>query len=166
MRRQPRRACPTSIRFTPGSVWHSEFRSALRSTRCPPGVPLVSGLTATVTIRNGQDGEGRTLFQKVRVDVERSYAGLFGGDPRPGAFLTRHESRCQRERPGSTPAAIATGHSNSTCVQSVSHQAQASRAPSRDFGSERVQFRSRRLWKPNGLGSACCRGACVLFFAS
>jgi multidrug resistance efflux pump len=54
--------------------------------KLPPGVPLVSGLTATVTIRNGQDGESRTLFQKVRFDVERSYAGLFGGDPRPGCI--------------------------------------------------------------------------------
>jgi multidrug resistance efflux pump len=54
--------------------------------KVPPGVPLVSGLTATVTIRNGPDGEGRTLFQKMRVEVERGYTGLFGGDPRPGCI--------------------------------------------------------------------------------
>jgi len=49
-------------------------------------VPLVSGLTATVTIRDGKDGESKTLFQRVRADVERSLAGLFGGDPRPGCI--------------------------------------------------------------------------------
>src|SRR6516164_6274455 len=52
----------------------------------PPGVPLVSGLTATVTIRDGKSSEGGTLLQSVRADVERSFAGLFGGDPRPGCI--------------------------------------------------------------------------------
>ncbi|NEU97115.1 HlyD family secretion protein [Bradyrhizobium uaiense] len=54
--------------------------------KVPPGVPLVSGLTATVTIRDGKDDQSKTLFQKVRADVERSFAGLFGGDPRPGCI--------------------------------------------------------------------------------
>jgi multidrug resistance efflux pump len=54
--------------------------------KVPPGVPLVSGLTATVTIRDGKDDQSRTLFERMRADVERSFAGLFGGDPRPGCI--------------------------------------------------------------------------------
>jgi hypothetical protein len=50
----------------------------------PPGVPLVSGLTATVTIRDGRDG---TLLQKVRAELERSFSGLIGGaSARPGCI--------------------------------------------------------------------------------
>ena len=54
--------------------------------KVPPGVPLVSGLTATVTIRDGKDDQSKTLFESVRADVERSFAGLFGGNPRPGCI--------------------------------------------------------------------------------
>jgi RND family efflux transporter MFP subunit len=42
----------------------------------PPGVPLVSGLTATVTIRDGKDG---TLLQRVRAELQTSFSGLIGG---------------------------------------------------------------------------------------
>jgi multidrug resistance efflux pump len=45
----------------------------------PPGVPLVSGLTATVTIRNGRAGENGTRFQRMRADLEASFLGLIGG---------------------------------------------------------------------------------------
>ena len=46
----------------------------------PPGVPLASGLTATITIRDGRANEGRTL---------EHLFGLFGGDPvRPGCIPT------------------------------------------------------------------------------
>ena len=48
--------------------------------KVPPGVPLVSGLTATVTIRSGRNGEGRTLFQRMRADLEDGFSGLFGSD--------------------------------------------------------------------------------------
>jgi multidrug resistance efflux pump len=41
----------------------------------PPGVPLVSGLTATVTIR---DGEDETLLQRVRAGLTTSLFGLIG----------------------------------------------------------------------------------------
>jgi multidrug resistance efflux pump len=41
--------------------------------RVPPGVPLVSGLTATVTIRSREDG---TLFQRVRDDLGESFSLL------------------------------------------------------------------------------------------
>jgi multidrug resistance efflux pump len=55
--------------------------------KVPPGVPLVSGLTATVTIRGNRDDESQTMFQRVSADLERSFAGLFGGDPaRPGCI--------------------------------------------------------------------------------
>ena len=41
----------------------------------PPGVPLVSGLTATVTIREGENG---SLLQRVRSEFETSFFGLTG----------------------------------------------------------------------------------------
>ena len=50
----------------------------------PPGVPLVSGLTATVTIRDGKD---KTLLQRVRAELETSFFGLVGGaSARPGCI--------------------------------------------------------------------------------
>jgi len=49
--------------------------------KVPPGVPLVSGLTATVTIRDGKDGDGEngTVLQRVRAELETSFFGLVGG---------------------------------------------------------------------------------------
>jgi hypothetical protein len=47
--------------------------------KVPPGVPLVSGLTATLTIRSGKDSESRTLFQRVRTVALESFFGLFDG---------------------------------------------------------------------------------------
>jgi len=53
----------------------------------PPGVPLVSGLTATVTIRDGKDSENRTLLQRVRAELETSFLGLIGAaSARPGCI--------------------------------------------------------------------------------
>ena len=53
----------------------------------PPGVPLVSGLTATVTIRDGKDGENRTRLQRVRAELKTSFLGLIGEAPaRPGCI--------------------------------------------------------------------------------
>ena len=50
----------------------------------PPGVPLVSGLTATITIR---DGENATLLQRARSELETSLFGLIGGaSARPGCI--------------------------------------------------------------------------------
>jgi multidrug resistance efflux pump len=49
--------------------------------KVPPGVPLVSGLTATVTIRDGKDSGNRTLLQRVRAELETSFLGLIGGAP-------------------------------------------------------------------------------------
>jgi RND family efflux transporter MFP subunit len=53
----------------------------------PPGVPLVSGLTATVTIRDGKDGGNGTLLQKVRAELVTSFFGLIGrASARPGCI--------------------------------------------------------------------------------
>lgn len=55
--------------------------------KVPPGVPLVSGLTATVTIRDGKDGESDTLLQRVRTEIETSFVGLIGrASARPGCI--------------------------------------------------------------------------------
>jgi multidrug resistance efflux pump len=53
----------------------------------PAGVPLVSGLTATVTIRNSKDGESGTLLQRVRAELGASLFGLIGeASARPGCI--------------------------------------------------------------------------------
>ncbi|MET4444619.1 multidrug resistance efflux pump [Bradyrhizobium sp. GM2.2] len=52
--------------------------------RVPPGVPLVSGLTATVTIR---DDKNETLLQRVRAGLTTSFFGLIGeASARPGCI--------------------------------------------------------------------------------
>lgn len=53
----------------------------------PAGVPLVSGLTATVTIRNGKGGASETRLQRARAELETSFFGLIGGaQARPGCI--------------------------------------------------------------------------------
>jgi RND family efflux transporter MFP subunit len=55
--------------------------------KVPPGMPLVSGLTATVAIRDGKDGENRTLMQRVRAELKTSFFGLIGeASARPGCI--------------------------------------------------------------------------------
>jgi RND family efflux transporter MFP subunit len=55
--------------------------------KVPPGVPLVSGLTATVTIRDRKDGENRTLLQRARAELKTSFFGLIGeASARPGCI--------------------------------------------------------------------------------
>jgi len=52
----------------------------------PPGVPLVSGLTVTVTIRHGENG---TWLQKVSSELETSFLGLVGeASARPGCIAS------------------------------------------------------------------------------
>jgi RND family efflux transporter MFP subunit len=52
--------------------------------KVPPGVPLVSGLTATVTIRDGKD---ETVLQRVRAGLTTSFFGLIGdASARPGCI--------------------------------------------------------------------------------
>jgi multidrug resistance efflux pump len=53
----------------------------------PPGVPLVSGLTATVTVRDGEDGKNATHLERVRAELETSFFGLIGSaSARPGCI--------------------------------------------------------------------------------
>src|SRR5215510_12075789 len=53
----------------------------------PAGVPLVSGLTATITLLDGKDGENRTLLQRVRAELGTSFVGLIGeASARPGCI--------------------------------------------------------------------------------
>ncbi len=55
-------------------------RSTLRSTCLNPAwrVAPRSGLTATVTIRDGKDSQNRTLLQRVHAELEMSFFGLIG----------------------------------------------------------------------------------------
>jgi RND family efflux transporter MFP subunit len=53
----------------------------------PAGVPLVSGLTATVTIRDGKDGENGTRLQRLLADLKASVFGLIGeASAQPGCI--------------------------------------------------------------------------------
>ena len=55
--------------------------------KVPPGVPLVSGLTATVTIRDGKDGENGAPMQGVLAELKTSFFGLIGeASARPGCI--------------------------------------------------------------------------------
>jgi multidrug resistance efflux pump len=50
----------------------------------PAGVPLVSGLTATVTIRSGENG---SFLQRARTELETSFIGLIAeASARPGCI--------------------------------------------------------------------------------
>jgi multidrug resistance efflux pump len=53
----------------------------------PPGVPLVSGMTATVTIRNESGAARPTWFDRVTTEVGTSLSDVFSGLPgRPGCI--------------------------------------------------------------------------------
>jgi hypothetical protein len=53
----------------------------------PPDVPLVSGMTATVTIRDDSDAGQSTRFGRLRREVTTSLSGVFNGPPaRPGCI--------------------------------------------------------------------------------
>ena len=57
----------------------------------PSGVPLVSGLTATVTIRNNKYADGDTLLQRVGNDLAASFFGLIGeASARPDCIPQPH----------------------------------------------------------------------------
>ena len=52
--------------------------------KVPPGVPLVSGLTATITIGDGKD---KPFLQRVRAELKTSFFGLIGeASARPGCI--------------------------------------------------------------------------------
>ncbi|MHC2484844.1 biotin/lipoyl-binding protein [Rhizobium leguminosarum] len=55
--------------------------------KVPRGLPLVSGLTATVTIRNDSAGEIGTRSHRLRTDLEASFFRVFNGaSTRPGCI--------------------------------------------------------------------------------
>jgi len=77
-------ACPTSIRSTPGYGWRSACRCASRSPDVPPGIPLVSGMTATVTIRGAEAREsGGTLRRRFASLRDHLVDIIHGPQPSP-----------------------------------------------------------------------------------
>ena len=53
----------------------------------PPGVPLVSGMTATVTIRHDSDARQPTRFDRLRAEVATSLSDVLNGPlARPGCI--------------------------------------------------------------------------------
>jgi hypothetical protein len=53
----------------------------------PPDVPLVSGMTATVTIRDGSDADQSSRFGRLRREVTTSLSDVFNGpSARPGCI--------------------------------------------------------------------------------
>jgi multidrug resistance efflux pump len=68
-------------------------------TDVPPGLPLVSGLTATVTIRDAEAREGGDLlFLSLRTLVDRIRDAVHGPQPRPSCLPAPH-SATDRPRP-------------------------------------------------------------------
>jgi len=53
----------------------------------PPGIPLVSGMTATVTIEDASDANGRTWFERAVAAVKIRLSDVLDGPPaRPGCI--------------------------------------------------------------------------------
>jgi hypothetical protein len=83
----------------------------------PPGVPLVSGMTATVTIRDGSDAGQPTRFDRLRAEVTTSLSDVFNGpSARLGCIpaITTEGGQMQslpatQAQPGLTPEQINPG---------------------------------------------------------
>jgi RND family efflux transporter MFP subunit len=83
----------------------------------PPDVPLVSGMTATVTIRNDSNAGQPTRFHRLRAEVATSLSDVFHGPAaRPGcipAITTEHGQTqslpAAQARPTLTPKQINPG---------------------------------------------------------
>ncbi|MHC2625469.1 RND family efflux transporter MFP subunit [Bradyrhizobium huanghuaihaiense] len=65
----------------------------------PPDVPLVSGMTATVTIRQPSEGAGQTSFDRFRASFVDPVFDLFGAGrpPRPDCLQTTSQQRPEIE---------------------------------------------------------------------
>jgi hypothetical protein len=65
----------------------------------PPEVPLVSGMTATVTIRQPADIDRQTWFARVRRSLVEPISELFGGGgpPRPNCLQSTTKSRFEAQ---------------------------------------------------------------------
>jgi len=91
-----------------GGRWASSQRVPVRIAidKVPPGMPLVSGLTATVTIRNGTDGESRTLFQRKPLSLRRACRTLEKPSLTKGLhWVKRRNTRCEQMFSGLPPKA-------------------------------------------------------------
>ena len=75
----------------------------------PAGVPLVSGMTATVTIRQPIANAHRTWLERVRAGVVDPIAELFGGGPPP-------RPNCLRDASGQQPQAQAIPYSDEPAI--------------------------------------------------
>jgi multidrug resistance efflux pump len=83
----------------------------------PPGVPLVSGMTATVTIRDESNATQPTWFDRLRAEVATSLSDVFNGpSARPGCVpaITTQRGPTQslpatQARPSLTPEQINPG---------------------------------------------------------
>jgi hypothetical protein len=84
----------------------------------PSGVPLVSGMTATVTIKQGNDESRSSLFERGYANVVDSILSLFYGPPpsRPGCLpvvtsqAADYEALPVRTEPqGATPEQVVPG---------------------------------------------------------
>ena len=85
--------------------------------RVPPGVPLVSGMTATVTVRDAAAAGRRSGFGQVMADVAARISDVFEGPPaRPGCIpaITTGGGQTEslpveQEQPGLAPSEINPG---------------------------------------------------------
>ena len=65
----------------------------------PPDVPLVSGMTATVTIRQPDAGDRQTWFGQLRATLADPISDLFGAGhpPRPNCLQGTSQQRPERQ---------------------------------------------------------------------
>jgi RND family efflux transporter MFP subunit len=83
----------------------------------PPGVPLVSGMTATVTIKDAISTDGRTWLGRVLSAIETRLSDVMNGPPaRPGCIpattterATTESLPADKEKPAPTPEQINPG---------------------------------------------------------
>jgi hypothetical protein len=67
--------------------------------KVPSGVPLVSGITATVTIRPAAESDHRNWFDRIRMDVVERLSEFFNGLPRrPNCLSAMTAQRVATER--------------------------------------------------------------------
>ena len=83
----------------------------------PPGIPLVSGMTATLTIKDGTSTDGRTWLGRMISAVETRLSDVMSGPPaRPGCIpattterATTESFPADKEKPAPTPEQINPG---------------------------------------------------------
>jgi hypothetical protein len=84
----------------------------------PPGIPLVSGMTATVTIKDAAGSDGRTWLRRAIEDVETRLSDVLNSSPaRTGCIPARTTGRTTTE---SLPVPQGEGGSHTGTAQSRS----------------------------------------------